>query len=483
MKNSRWILPGLFIALGPLYVFQARQILKDAGTPDPSSGRLVGAMQARVNGISLAIVPYLESHDPEMFERIRSEGAEVNRLLGEIRDETAQKGSAVSFAQVDKACESMQQALAELLKEDQGLRKEQETLNAAGEALMSVMVARVEPSIKPGRLNSSSRLQAVLAAAAEAKSVTKNPQNAAPLVASQKRFHQAMEKYLESSGNRRAQLWATEAAALFDQCIGFAQNVQRAEERKQADLERYMQKQSVFNIVLQENCVSQAQSIRFCSISQLFAPGLISVLAGGMLLLFGFVFCLRTAKGGSHASPPALRNILRCVEAAAAGDVSRVPEAGASDEAGQLAQAVSRLINVLARSESLVYHLAALVESSGEAIISHTLEGVILSWNKGAQRIYGYSADEMKGQSIFLLAPEAEAETENYLQRLRRGERFQPFEVAHRARSGRPVGVLVRVSAIFDSTHKIIGASFCAQDLTGADLRALKAIEEPGRYS
>ena len=107
------------------------------------------------------------------------------------------------------------------------------------------------------------------------------------------------------------------------------------------------------------------------------------------------------------------------------------------------------------------------MESSGEAIISHTLEGAILSWNKGAQRIYGYSADEMKGQSIFLLAPEAEAEMELYLRKLRGGERLQPFEITHRARSGRPVSVLVHVSAIFDSTRKVIGASFCAQDMTG----------------
>ena len=199
-----------------------------------------------------------------------------------------------------------------------------------------------------------------------------------------------------------------------------------------------------------------------------------------MLLLAGLVFSFRTAKDGPRpSSHPSLRNILSCVEAAAAGDVSRVPELRTSDEAGQLAQAVSRLIQVLARSENLVYHLAALVESSGEAIISHTLEGTILSWNKGAQRIYGYSADEMKGQSIFLLAPEAEAEMELYLRATAHGGAAPALRNHHRARNGRSVTALVRVSAIFDSTRKIIGASFCAQDMTGTEVHPLSALQGP----
>jgi len=474
----------LFIALVPLYLIQARQIVKDIGVGDSSSGRLAGAMQTHVNRISLAIVSYLQIHNPGDLERIRFEEAEVNRLLSELRDKTPRSGSDAAFAQVEKAYEAIQQAAAELRQEDQGQRKQQEALNAAGEALMSVMVARMEPSIKPSQLKSSARLQAVLAAAAEAKSVTKTPSNAESLATSQTRFHRAMETYVQLSGTRRARVWAAEASALFDQCIGLAQEVQRAEEKKQADLDGFTQKQNDFNVVLQENRLFQTQGFQFSSAGELFTSGLVSVLAGGILLLFGLVFCLRRAIGESHrSSQPSLRNILSCVEAAASGDVSRVPESTSSDEAGQLAQAVSRLIQVLARSENLVYHLAALVESSGEAIISHTLDGAILSWNKGAQRIYGYSADEMKGQSIFLLAPDAEAEMEHYLRRLSTGEQLQPFEVTHRARNGRSINVLVRVSAIFDSTRKIIGASFCAQDMTGTEVHPVSALEEPRTYS
>jgi len=174
-----------------------------------------------------------------------------------------------------------------------------------------------------------------------------------------------------------------------------------------------------------------------------------------------------------------LQEILRCVEAAAAGDTSRVPEHWAADEVGQLSQATGRLISVLARSENLIYHLAALVESSGDAIISHTLDGRILSWNKGAQRIYGYSAEEVKGQSIDILSPQdGGRQMRQCLKQIRNGEKLLPFETMHQARNGRHIPVLVRVAGITDSTRKMIGASFVAQDLTGTNLLPSKNSEK-----
>src|SRR5262249_16188423 len=125
-----------------------------------------------------------------------------------------------------------------------------------------------------------------------------------------------------------------------------------------------------------------------------------TLLVGGVLLVF-----VSGRRAESQVVGP-VQEILQCVEAAAAGDLSRTPDHWSRDEVGQLAQAVGRLISVLARSENLVYHLAALVDGSGEAIISHTLDGTILSWNKGAQRMYGYSAEEMKGKSIATLSPD-----------------------------------------------------------------------------
>lgn len=196
------------------------------------------------------------------------------------------------------------------------------------------------------------------------------------------------------------------------------------------------------------------------------------------LILAGIALAVVTFRQmrGSLVSP--IRDILQCVEAAASGDVSRVPDHWSADEVGQLSQAVGRLISVLARSENLVYHLAALVESSGDAIISHTLDGKVLSWNKGAQRIYGYSAEEMKGQSIERLADDsAPHDFKTLLTRIREGERIKTFETFHRARSGRRVRALVRVAAIYDSTRQIIGASFIAQEISDVRTPPAKMAE------
>jgi PAS domain S-box-containing protein len=197
-----------------------------------------------------------------------------------------------------------------------------------------------------------------------------------------------------------------------------------------------------------------------------------------MLIVSGIIVVYKADAHSEQEPSEPLPEILQCVKAAAAGDTSCLPENRSKDEFGELSQAVGRLITVLARSENLVYHQAALIESSGEAIISCTLEGTILSWNKGAQRIYGYSAEAVKGRPITLLSPcDQGAELRLHLESIRKGEKMQPFETLHEASNGRTVKALVRLSAVLDSTRKAIGVSYCAQDLTGTERLNPKTIE------
>ena len=146
-------------------------------------------------------------------------------------------------------------------------------------------------------------------------------------------------------------------------------------------------------------------------------------------------------------------------------------------EANRIAQNDWRIGHPLGHITDLTIYLT-LQYPNGEAIISHTLDGTILSWNKGAQRIYGYSAEEVKGRSIAILSPQdGESELVRNLERIRRGERIQPFETIHQTRQGRRLRALVRTAAILDSTCQVIGASFCAVDLTGREAIQPKAIE------
>jgi PAS domain S-box-containing protein len=111
--------------------------------------------------------------------------------------------------------------------------------------------------------------------------------------------------------------------------------------------------------------------------------------------------------------------------------------------------------------------LAAIVESSDDAIVSKTLDGIITSWNAGAERLYGYSAAEAIGKSItIVIPPERHGEEDEILRRLRAGQRIQHFETVRRCKSGELIEVSLTVSPIRDSSGRIVGASKTARDIT-----------------
>jgi PAS domain S-box-containing protein len=112
--------------------------------------------------------------------------------------------------------------------------------------------------------------------------------------------------------------------------------------------------------------------------------------------------------------------------------------------------------------------LAAIVESSDDAIISKDLDGIIRSWNRGAERIFGYTAEEIVGKPISTLAaPDRVDEFPDILDRLRRGERVDHYETKRQTKDGRILTVSLTVSPIRDSSGTIIGASKVARDITG----------------
>jgi two-component system sensor histidine kinase UhpB len=126
--------------------------------------------------------------------------------------------------------------------------------------------------------------------------------------------------------------------------------------------------------------------------------------------------------------------------------------------------------------------LAAIVDSSDDAIVSKTLDGVITSWNRGAERLFGYTAAEAVGNHIFLIIPEDRRQEElDVLARLRRGERIDHFETVRQAKDGRRLFISLTVSPIRDAQGQIIGASKVGRDITERVLAAealRKAHEE-----
>ena len=119
------------------------------------------------------------------------------------------------------------------------------------------------------------------------------------------------------------------------------------------------------------------------------------------------------------------------------------------------------------QAEELKNYLAAIVESCEDSIIGHTIDGTIVTWNAGAERLYGYRAVEMVGRSISTLIPRYRPdELPEMMEKLRRGESVENLETVRIRSDGKPVEVSITISPIRDLAGKCIGASSVTRDIT-----------------
>jgi len=130
------------------------------------------------------------------------------------------------------------------------------------------------------------------------------------------------------------------------------------------------------------------------------------------------------------------------------------------------------------RGDQATRVLAAIAETSQDAIVTKTVEGVVTNWSKSAERIFGYTADEMIGQPISVLAPPERAdEMLDILARIGRGEHIERSETERRRKDGRIIYVSVAVSPIRDDTGRVAGALKIARDITDAKLAEAALLE------
>jgi PAS domain S-box-containing protein len=140
------------------------------------------------------------------------------------------------------------------------------------------------------------------------------------------------------------------------------------------------------------------------------------------------------------------------------------------DDLTELRAAVRREVAGMSHHEQRdqdASHLAAIVQSSDDAIVGSTLEGIVESWNPAAERIYGYSAEQMIGRPIWTLVPsDRHNEMPEVLRKVRRGEAVGHFETVRQTKDGRLIDVSVTVSPIVDRESKLIGISTISREVT-----------------
>jgi PAS domain S-box-containing protein len=151
------------------------------------------------------------------------------------------------------------------------------------------------------------------------------------------------------------------------------------------------------------------------------------------------------------------------------------------DDRGKVLGVVCLVTDITVRRETghARGRLAAIVDSSGDAIVSKDLDGTIETWNAGAERLFGYSAEEAIGRSIrMLIPPERQHEEQRILERIRHGESVAPYETVRCRKDGSLFDISLSVSPIIDESGRIVGASKIAQDIT-----ARKRAEQDVRRS
>jgi PAS domain S-box-containing protein len=139
------------------------------------------------------------------------------------------------------------------------------------------------------------------------------------------------------------------------------------------------------------------------------------------------------------------------------------------DSDGVLIGAVNMLVDITdrKRAEEAAQRLAAVVESSDDAILTKDLNGIITSWNKGAERVFGYTASEIVGKPVLMLIPEDHHDEEpEILSRVRKGERIDHYETVRRRKDGKLLDISLTVSPVRGMDGRIIGASKVARDIT-----------------
>src|SRR3954452_16225684 len=133
---------------------------------------------------------------------------------------------------------------------------------------------------------------------------------------------------------------------------------------------------------------------------------------------------------------------------------------------------------VLSEEQSRLASLAAIVESTDDAVYGWDLDGTVRTWNQGAVRLYGYSADEVLGRRTSDLAPpDRRAESDAVRERIGRGEHVEPFDTERLRRDGGRVSVSLTISAVRDATGAVVGGATIARDLTGRR-RAEAALQQ-----
>ncbi len=196
----------------------------------------------------------------------------------------------------------------------------------------------------------------------------------------------------------------------------------------------------------------------------LLVSALVALAVTGVILLLTYA-CAQLLQRRVSAPVLALAETARAVSERKDYSVRALKHG--NDEIGTLTDAFNLMLARIHEHDQMRARFAAIVESTDDAIISKTLDGVITSWNPGAEKIFGYSADEAIGRPLsIIIPPERVNEEEGILDRMKRGEQIDHLETERIRKDGTRVAIAATISPVRDSQNRLIGISKIARDIT-----------------
>jgi PAS domain S-box-containing protein len=371
------------------------------------------------------------------------------------------------IARIETAHEKQRQAALAVLNAEAAQEDARDAMQHEQVLLLQLLEKKLLAGTQGSAWKGSDRLRWLLTAVAEVKGLTVET-SGDPAAAKSAVFREALAKFRRETSSRQTAA-IEDAQKRWETCVAGLYKIAAQENAKREGLATFIQARAELDLALEEYRRAPApaatQDIRRRILSPANLP--YGWVFGCWVLAFWLLRPFFRAR--QNISMASIERLSACVDAAAAGDLSRLAQVSSETGLERLAYGLIRLSAVCMRSENLVHHLAALVEASGEAIVSQNLEGKILSWNKGAQRLYGYTVEDVRGQSIGILSPlDQGSQLRSILERVKSGEKVGSFEALHQAKNGRVVRAFVKVSAIYDSVRQVIGVSFCAQELSAS---------------
>lgn len=207
-----------------------------------------------------------------------------------------------------------------------------------------------------------------------------------------------------------------------------------------------------------------------------------AVIFGGSISLLSLLLATVVARTITMPINSLRDNALTLVKGATPHFIPGTPEI--AELWGALQRAFEDRDRTEAELQQLSGRMTAIISSSNDAILSKTFDGIITSWNESAERMFGYAAHEMVGQSIRrLIPPDRQQEEDDIIARLRKGERVENFETLRMDRDGKLIDVSVSISPIIDASGKLLGASKFVRDISDRKAREKRLQESERRLS